>query len=90
MTRKPPDITPDTYLSSHEVAGFIQANPSSVNKWVKEGKIPAHRTPGGHRRMRVSDVVAFLREYEMPIPPALLDVADEMEVQTKKPARKKR
>lgn len=73
MARNKPDkIEPDTYLSSHEVGAFLQCNPSSVNKWVKEGKIIAHRTPGGHRRMRAADVVAFLRKYKMPIPKELV------------------
>lgn len=75
MARSMPDkIEPDTYLSSHEVGGMLQCNPSSVNKWVKEGKLIAHRTPGGHRRMRAADVVVFLAKYLMPIPPSLQGV----------------
>lgn len=80
MARNTPEkIEPDTYLSSHEVGEMLQCNPSSVNKWVKEGKIVAHRTPGGHRRMRAADVIAFLREFKMPIPKAL-----DIETKTKK------
>jgi excisionase family DNA binding protein len=71
MARKPPVITPDTYLTSHEVANYTQFNPSTINKWVKENLIPAFRTPGGHRRIKVADLLAFLREHEMPIPKAL-------------------
>ncbi|MEL6340294.1 MAG: response regulator, partial [Myxococcota bacterium] len=38
------------------------------NKWVKEGRIPAFRTPGGHRRIRAADLVSFLTEHQMPVP----------------------
>jgi excisionase family DNA binding protein len=62
------DMTLDTQLTTHEVAAMIQVNPSSVCKWVREEKMIAHRTPGGHRRIRVSSLLAFLQQYETPVP----------------------
>ncbi|MEL6548430.1 MAG: response regulator [Myxococcota bacterium] len=61
-------ITPDSLLTSHQAGSLLQVNPSSINKWVKEGRIPAFRTPGGHRRIRASDLVSFLTEHQMPVP----------------------
>lgn len=61
----------DRLLTSWEVGDLLQVNPSSVNKWVKEGRISAFRTPGGHRRIRVRDLVKFLSEHKMPIPSSL-------------------
>ncbi len=55
-------------LTSHEVGELLQVNPSSVNKWVNEGRITAFRTPGGHRRIRMADLLDFLRRHKMPIP----------------------
>ena len=49
----------------------MQVNPSSVKKWVNDGRIAAFRTPGGHRRIRVADLVDFLNRHEMPIPRSL-------------------
>jgi CheY-like chemotaxis protein len=46
-------------------------NPSSINNWVRAGRIVAFRTPGGHLRIRARDLIAFLREHEMPIPERL-------------------
>ena len=63
-----PDIDAEHLLTSHEVGELLQVNPSSVKKWVNEGRIPAHRTPGGHRRIRVADLVDFLDRHAMPIP----------------------
>ena len=51
-----PDILPDSLLTSYQVGALLQVNPSSINKWVKDGRIPAFRTPGGHRRIRRLDV----------------------------------
>jgi len=61
----------DHLLTSHEVGDLLQVNPSSVKKWVNEGRIAAFRTPGGHRRIRVADLVAFLDRHDMPIPSRL-------------------
>lgn len=55
-------------MTSHEVGALLQVNPSSVKKWVNEGRIVAFRTPGGHRRIRVADLVDFLHRHAMPIP----------------------
>lgn len=63
-----PTNAPDQLLTSHEVGALLQVNPSSVNNWVNEGRIPAFRTPGGHRRIRIADLVQFLSAHDMPIP----------------------
>jgi excisionase family DNA binding protein len=62
-------------LTSHEVGDLLQVNPSSVKKWVNEGRIAAFRTPGGHRRIRVADLVDFLHRHAMPIPGKLAGVS---------------
>ena len=64
-------IKPDQLLTSHEVGALLQMDPSSVVKWVNDGILPAYRTPGGHRRIRSSDLLNFLREHSMYIPDAL-------------------
>lgn len=64
-------IDAEQLLTSHEVGALLQVNPSSVKKWVNEGRIAAFRTPGGHRRIRAADLVDFLDEHKMPIPRSL-------------------
>jgi excisionase family DNA binding protein len=70
-TPKAQEIRADSLLTSYQVGALLQVNPSSVNKWVKDGRIPAFRTPGGHRRIRAADLVAFLNEHKMPVPTSL-------------------
>jgi len=65
------EIDSERLLTSHEVGALLQVNPSSVNKWVKEGRISAFRTPGGHRRIRARDLVEFLDGHQMPVPARL-------------------
>jgi len=65
------EIDAERLLTSHEVGALLQVNPSSVNKWVKEGRIAAFRTPGGHRRIRARDLVEFLDGHQMPVPARL-------------------
>jgi len=62
---------PEKIFSSHEVGALLQANPSTVIRWIDGGQLNAYRTPGGHRRVRERDLVAFLRTYGMPIPSEL-------------------
>jgi excisionase family DNA binding protein len=51
-----------------EVARLLQMDGSTIAKWVDKGFITAYRTPGGHRRVRASELRAFLIANEMPIP----------------------
>jgi excisionase family DNA binding protein len=65
-------IDAESLLTSHQAGLLLQVNPSSINNWVREGRIPAFRTPGGHRRIRAADLVTFLTDHDMPIPKDLL------------------
>lgn len=62
------NIAAEAVLTSHQVSELIQVNPSSVNNWVKDGRLRAFRTPGGHRRIRARDLADFLAAHQMPIP----------------------
>jgi excisionase family DNA binding protein len=64
-------INADSLLTSHQVGKLLQVNPSSINKWVKDGLMRAFRTPGGHRRIRAADLIIFLNQHQMPIPRGL-------------------
>ncbi len=47
----------------------------SVANWIDQGKLKAGRTPGGHRRIAVDDLVAFLVRQNLPVPPELTPAA---------------
>lgn len=66
---------PEKLYTSHEVGALLQMDPSSIVKWVNDGMLPAYRTPGGHRRVRASDLLTFLKQHGMWIPAELTNKA---------------
>lgn len=54
-------------LTSLESARYCHVSHKTLNNWVDSGKIRAYRTVGGHRRIKLSDLEKFLREYKMHI-----------------------
>jgi len=58
-------------LSTFAIAEMLQVDPGSVANWIDQGLLQAHRTPGGHRRVVVANLIKFLREHKMPVPPEL-------------------
>ncbi len=58
-------------FTSGEAAEILQADTTSVVKWVNDGLLVAYHTPGGHRRIRPRDLVAFMRAHGMFVPPEL-------------------
>lgn len=57
--------------TTFEAAKLCHVSPLSIINWVNAGRLPAFRTPGGHRRIRREDLVRFMRENAIPIPDAL-------------------
>ena len=55
-------------LTINKVAKYCHVNRKTVGQWIKEGKIMAYQTPGGHSRVQREDFAQFLKEYKMPIP----------------------
>ena len=58
-------------LSTFAIAQMLHVDPGSVANWIDQELLKAHRTPGGHRRVATEDLITFLREHKMPIPPEL-------------------
>jgi len=60
------------WLTLSEVARILGVHPSTVRIWANQGKIPVHRTSGGHRRFRRSELELWLmarqQEHDLNIP----------------------
>lgn len=61
-------------FTTFEVARACGVFHTTVINWVNKGKLKARVTPGGHRRIPLSELVGFMKKYDMPVPP---DVEDE-------------
>src|SRR5436190_16057965 len=76
-----------TIYTTHEVSRLLHVNPRSVINWIEQSLLPSYRTPGGHRRIRHDDLLAFLRKHQIPTPASIVDgqlsvliVDDEQEI----------
>lgn len=54
-------------LSPKQVAASIGVSESSLKRWCDQGVIASEKTPGGHRRIRVGEVIRFLRDQSHPL-----------------------
>jgi excisionase family DNA binding protein len=52
----------EEWLSLGEAADSLGVHPSTVRSWADQGRLPTHRTPGGHRRFRKQDIDLQLKQ----------------------------
>ena len=55
-------------FTTFEVARLCGVFHTTVINWVNKGKLKARVTPGGHRRIPLSELLSFMKKYGMPIP----------------------
>jgi excisionase family DNA binding protein len=48
------------FMTTAEVAETFRVDRNTVLRWAKTGTLPSARTPGGHRRYRRADVLAYM------------------------------
>lgn len=53
----------DEWLSLGKVAEMLGVHPSTVRNWSDNGELPVHRTHGGHRRYRRSDIELWTQSH---------------------------
>ena len=51
-------------LSTAEVANMLKVNDSTVKRWTEKGSLKCIKTPGGHRKYKIKDVVEFMDSFE--------------------------
>ncbi|MGV9535049.1 helix-turn-helix domain-containing protein [Streptosporangium sandarakinum] len=55
-----PAVRPKTLMKVREVADLFDVDVETVRIWVRDGKLAARRTPGGHLRFRRVAVEALI------------------------------
>ncbi|MBN1568398.1 MAG: response regulator [Acidobacteria bacterium] len=75
------------FFTTFEISQICGVNPTTVQNWVKRKQLKAFKTPGGHRRVRREDLIAFMKEFGMPLPeglsinpPRVMIVDDEQDI----------
>lgn len=59
--------------TTHEISKICGVSITTIIDWIEQKKLPAYKTVGGHRRIKKEDLVSFLKTYNIPIPPNLVD-----------------
>ncbi|MBU0703961.1 MAG: helix-turn-helix domain-containing protein [Chloroflexi bacterium] len=54
-------------LTTGEAAGHCHVSQATIVNWIRKGDLKAFVTPGGHRRILLSDFLSFLETYGMPV-----------------------
>lgn len=60
------------FYTTHQVSKFCNVYPTTVINWIKEGKLPAYTTAGGHRRIKREDLLKLMKKNNMPMPQELV------------------
>jgi excisionase family DNA binding protein len=55
-------VNDDPTLTTRDAARLLGISVSTAQKWIESGALESWKTPGGHRRMRQSAVIALLEE----------------------------
>jgi len=58
-------------LTTSEAAALLGVSVPTVRAWSDAGRLPVHRTPGGHRRFELDELRAWLRDAEAALPAAV-------------------
>jgi len=62
-------------LTTGEVARYCDVSTNAVKKWIRNGRLKAFRTPGGHFRVESEDFREFLIRHHMPVYPEFFENA---------------
>jgi two-component system, OmpR family, response regulator VicR len=54
-------------ITVKRIAEYCLVNPTTVRRWVKDGKLSCMKLPSGYCRVTVKEFVDFLERHEMPI-----------------------
>lgn len=54
-------VSPDDIVTVSDAAEILGVSVSSIKRWVDDGMLPAVKTSGGHRRLKVSDLLELAR-----------------------------
>lgn len=66
-------------LTTGEAAAMLGVSVPTIRMWADQGRVPCHRTAGGHRRFEVEELADWLRSADAPPPRAVKAAPAELE-----------
>ncbi len=73
---KKEDLSQPTFITVPRAALICGVSRNTMFQWVRQGRLKAYQTPGRTNLIRPSDLVSFMRENGMYVPPDLGAMAD--------------
>lgn len=64
--KKTQDFVVSLTLTTGEAARHCRVSVPGLKRWIKQGRLPAFTTPGGHHRIELDAFNRFLRQHGMP------------------------
>lgn len=60
----------DDIFTVFQASKYCMVSPKTIINWIEAGHIEAYKTVGGHRRIKRTNLEAFMRKQGIPIPEA--------------------
>jgi excisionase family DNA binding protein len=60
------------FVSSQQAADLCSVDRRTLLRWIDRGLLASHQPGGGRHRILCADLRRFIREHDMPMPPALV------------------
>ncbi|MCF8145372.1 MAG: response regulator [Deltaproteobacteria bacterium] len=55
-------------LTVYKASEYCNVSPKTIINWIESGHIQAYKTVGGHRRIKQTDLIAFMNRQGIPVP----------------------
>jgi len=80
-------IPEPVFLSAPKAANLCGVSRNTICCWIRDNKLPSYRTAGGKYLIRPGDLIHFMQQNRMFVPPALEEIAaqDEQNQQPETP-----
>ena len=62
-------VSGSAYLTTGQAASHCQVSIPALKGWMRDGRLAAFKTPGGHNRIELGEFQRFLRKHGMPAYP---------------------
>jgi len=63
---RPEAPSPSFYITTGQAASHCQVSIPAIKRWIRDGRLSAFKTPGGHARIELNEFQRFLKQYGMP------------------------
>lgn len=67
-------------LTASEAAAIIGVSVATIRGWADDGRLPSHRTVGGHRRFELEELLQWLEQRGAPTPRGVLPAPARVDV----------